>query len=74
MAGENREELRTGFDSAGIVKSCNELACKQESGLVAPMSLSSSRCLLSILCSRLLSISATTGFTNLHETDVGPAL
>lgn len=55
MAGANREQLISGYDSVGIVKSCNELACKQDSGLVAPMSLSSSWCLVSILSSRLLS-------------------
>ena len=49
-AGENREWLRTRFDSVGIVKNCNELACKHNSGLVTPMSLSTSQCLQFILC------------------------
>lgn len=38
-----RTQLRTRFDSAAIVTSCNKLACKQDSGSVAWMSLSSSQ-------------------------------
>lgn len=73
MAGENREKLRTGFDSTGIVSKCNELACKQDSSSVVLMSLSSSRRLLAILFT-LLAVSATAGFTNLHESDADPSL
>lgn len=66
----NGEQLSTGFDSAAIVKNCNELARTQDAGMEALVSLSSSLSVCRPFSAGVsLSISATAGFTNLHETD-----